>query len=216
MLAARPGSAPEAAKPFLATAAVGVTFLGFIALLFNQFGFDRDGFRALVLLPVPRKLLLLGKTLAVLPLALGVFTVLLILVTVLSHLPLWAALAALLQFAAAFLALSTVGNLFSILVPYRIAPGSLKPTKTKSSTMLLMMVVNLSFPLAMAPVFIPAGLGALCQHFGWCPAAPVTLAGSALLLGASALLYWRTLTPLGALLQRREQKILDRVTQEVE
>ncbi len=209
-------SPPEPVKPFLAVAAVAVTFLGLIGVLFNQFGFDRDGFRALVLLPAPRTYLLLGKNLALLPMALTVFSVVLALLTVLVRLPLWAVLSALLEFAAGFLALSALGNLFSVLVPYRIAAGSLKPTKTKATVMLLMMLVNLSFPLAMAPLVLPPGLGALCHHLGWGPAAPVTLAGSALLLVASAVLYWAALAPLGALLQRREQKILERVTQEVE
>jgi hypothetical protein len=34
--------------------------------------------------------------------------------------------------------------------------------------------------------------------------------------GLAALLYWQTLPPLGRLLQRREQAILQVVTQEVE
>ena len=72
------------------------------------------------------------------------------------------------------------------------------------------------FPLAMVPIFFPAGLGLLCDHFGWLPGAAVTLVCSALLAGLAALLYWQTLGPLGRLLQRREQRILQVVAQEVE
>jgi len=207
---------PEEFRPLLASAAVGITFLGLIQVLFNQFGFDREGFRALVLLPAPRRLVLLGKNLGFLPLGLGVFAVLLTLMAVLGHLPAWAVAGACLQFGGAFLTLSTAGNLISILVPHRIAAGSLKPTKVKATTVLLMMFINMLFPLAMFPIVIPAGLGMLCGHYHWLPASLVTLSLSALLAAAAGVLYWFTLEPLGKLLQRREQKILQTVTQEVE
>ena len=35
-----------------------------VQFLANQFGFDRDGFRALILSPADRRLILLGKNLA--------------------------------------------------------------------------------------------------------------------------------------------------------
>jgi hypothetical protein len=62
----------------------------------------------------------------------------------------------------------------------------------------------------------PQGFGLLCELFGWCPAAPANLLLSVLLAAAGALGYWLTLEPLGRLLQRREQRILHVVTQEVE
>ena len=80
----------------------------------------------------------------------------------------------------------------------------------------LMLFFNMLFPLAMFPILVPAGLGLLCGHYGWLPAALVTLVLSALLTAVAGLLYWFTLEPLGRLLQRREQKILQTVTQEVE
>ena len=58
---------PEAAKPFMATGAVVFSVFMLVQFFANQFGFDRDGFRALVLSPVDRRLILLGKNLACLP-----------------------------------------------------------------------------------------------------------------------------------------------------
>ncbi len=53
---------PDAAQPFIATLAV-VFPVFFLAQFFgNLFGLDRDGFRALILSPVDRRLILLGKT----------------------------------------------------------------------------------------------------------------------------------------------------------
>jgi hypothetical protein len=216
MLVRRSGTLHDVARPFLASAVVVVTFFGLTQVLFNQFGFDREGFRALVLLPSPRRLILLGKNMSLLPVALAVFAVYLALITALAHLRVPMIVAAGLQFSAAFLMLSALGNLMSILVPFRVAAGSLKPTKTKATTQLMLMVVQMLFPLAMAPIFLPAGLGLLCDHFGWLPGAAVTLVSSALLVGLAALLYRQTLGPLGGLLQRREQRILQVVAQEVE
>jgi hypothetical protein len=185
--------------------------------MFNHFGFDRSGFRAIVLLPTPRRHILLGKNLALLPLALGVLFINLTLVTALAHLEVSALLSALFQFGYAYLGLSLLGNLLSIFFPYRIAAGTLKPTKIKGTTQLLMVVTNLLlFPLLMLLVFLPVGLGRLSAWLQWLPAGTVTLFCSILMAVLSVLLYWRTLEPLGRLLQRREQGILQVVTQEVE
>ena len=112
--------------------------------------------------------------------------------------------------------LSTIGNLMSSLVPYRIAPGSLKPTKVPAVTTVLIVGSHLLFPTAMAPVFIPAVAAHLSDQAGWLPAGAVNLVLSAALLVLGAALYRATLTPLGRLLQRRENAILDVVTREIE
>ncbi len=195
---------------------VAMTFFGLAQLAFNYFGFDRNGFRAIVLLPAPRRYILLGKNLALLPVALAVFAVYLGLATALAGLGVSAVLTACLDFAAALLAMSVIGNFASILAPYRIAAGSLKPTKMKGLTMLLILASQLFFPLALLPVFVPAGLGILCDEMGWLPGTVVMPVCGVLLVGVSALFYGYTLEPLGRLLQCREQKILQTVTQEVE
>jgi hypothetical protein len=203
-------------EPFVVGAVVTVTLFGLTQLMFNHFGFDRSGFRAIVLLPTPRRHILLGKNLALLPVALMVFVIYLGLAVVLAHLEAWNIVAGVAEFVAAFLVMSVVGNVASILVPFRIAAGSLKATKTDMTTKALLFVVHLLFPMAMAPVFLPAALGALCGRFDWLPAGPVSLACAVLLAILSGVLYWQTLEPLGRLLQRREQTILQVVTQEVE
>jgi ABC-type transport system involved in cytochrome c biogenesis permease component len=127
--------------------------------MFNLFGFDRGGFRTLVLLPTPRPWILLGKNLALLPIATVVGLVLLALVTIAMHLPAMVVLAAVLQLLAAFGLLSMMGNLFSVLVPFRVAPGSMKPTKTRMTTPLLILFSHLLFPVAMIPIFLIAHVG---------------------------------------------------------
>lgn len=203
-------------KPFILSGALVFTFLGMSQLMFNQFGFDRGGFRQLVLLPVPRKWILLGKNLAFAPLAFGMGGTILVLATVALRISPVVFFAAVLQLAAAFLIVSLGGNLLSTLVPHHVAAGSLKRTKTSAMTTLLIFVSRLLFPAAMTPLLIPPALGLLVSHLDLLPAAPVNLLLSALLLGLLALLYRLSLAPLGELLQQREKKILQVVTEEVE
>jgi hypothetical protein len=187
-----------------------------VAFVANQFGFDRDGFRAYVLSPAERRLLLIGKNLAAAPAA-TVFAF--ILVTVVSW---WLRLsplvyaATLLQLIVALLSVAIGGNLLSILVPYRIQPGTMKPTKMPALAMAMLMVSQLSLPLALSPAFIPPLAGFLWARAGGPPAAVVNLVLSIVLAAGAAVAYWLSLNPLGRLLHRRETKILATVSVDVE
>jgi hypothetical protein len=159
----------------------------------------------------------LGKNLALLPLALAVFPLYLGLATAIAHLRAFDVLAASLEFVGAFLTLSALGNVASILAPYRIAAGSLRPTKLKGTTQLLMFVTYLLFPLAVAPAFLPPAIGLLLdESFNALAGTAATLACAVMLAFLAGAFYWLTLGPLGSLLQRRERGILQVVTQEVE
>jgi ABC-2 type transport system permease protein len=203
-------------RPFIATGAVVFMFLSLSQLMYNLFGFDRAGFRQLVLLPTPRKQILLGKNLAFLPVAAGIGVIFLLLVKVIMGISFVVVIAAGLQLLAAFLLLSMVGNLISVLVPYRVAAGSLKPTKSSKKTGFLIFISRMFFPMIMVPIFIPPAMGLLWSSVGWLPAAPVNLLFSAVLLALMAFFYRLSLPSLGELLQRREQKILEVVTKEIE
>ena len=203
-------------KLFVASGSVMFTFLGMSHLMFNQFGFDRGGFRQLVLLPVQRKHILMGKNLAFLPIALGFGFILLVLVKIILRISFTIVLAAGLQLLATFLLLSIVGNLISILVPYHISPGSMKRTKTTAMTSLQIFISRLLSPMAMVPMFIPPAVGLLMSRLGWLPAGPVILLLSAILLGFLVFFYWLSLPGLGNLMLRREKQILQVVTKKVE
>jgi ABC-2 type transport system permease protein len=207
---------PEAAKPFIATGAAVFSVFMLVQFFANQFGLDRDGFRALVLSPVERRLILLGKNLASLPVGAGFGVVLLVLIALRLHLSPLVFVAALLQLAAVLLLAGLAGNLLSILVPYRIQAGTLKPTKLPGLAMLVLMLCHFLFPIAMAPAFVPPLAEFLWRGAGWPTAMPVNLILSVALAGVIAFAYWQTLGPLGRLLQSRETKILGIVTVEVE
>jgi ABC-2 type transport system permease protein len=204
-------------KPLIATAVVVVyTFLGMCNLMFNLFGFDRGGFRQLVLLPVPRRQILLGKNLAFLPFAIGFGLTSLVLVKIILRISFTIVLAAGLQLVAAFVLLSIAGNLISVLVPYRITPGSMKRTKTSTMTSFLIFISRLFFPVAMVPMLLPPAMGLLVSYLGWLPAGLVNLLFSILLLVLLVFFYWLSLPGLGNMLLKREIQILQVVTAEVE
>lgn len=211
-------SAPPGAstKPFVATAAVVLPFFAMGQLLLNHFGIDRAGFRALVLSPVPRWQILLGKNLALLPFTMGINLTLLLIAKLALHIPWLVVLAACLQFMTAFLLLSMLGNLISPLLPCRIAPGALRPTKLPALTTVLLILCHMFFSAAVAPVFLPPVAGWLFSSAGWLPAAPTNLLFSAMEFILLIALYSLSLPHVGNLLQRREKEILRIVTQEVE
>jgi hypothetical protein len=206
---------PAAAKPFISTGATVFVLFCLMQLVCNQFGCDRDAFRAFVLLPTSRTRLLLGKNLALFPLAAVIAFLPLAAATVLVHLPVLVVLASLLQFIAAFIVYCTIGNLSSILLPFRVASGSLKPSKQSWQVALGMFALMLTFPFAISPIFIPPFLGMLASLAGW-SAGLVQLVSALGLAAVAVLLYALTLQPLGRLLQRRETKILRAVTEVVE
>jgi hypothetical protein len=63
---------------------------------------------------------------------------------------------------------------------------------------------------------VPPLLEWLWVKAGWPALVPVNLLLSLLLAALAALVYWRSLEPLGRMLQRREIKILNTVTAEQE
>ena len=210
------GDLPAAAGPFLTTGVVVFSMFLMIGFVGNQFGFDRDGFRALVLSPAERWQILLGKNLAVFPAAAASAVILVVVITVWLRLSPLVFLASLLQLAVGVLGASIAGNLMSILVPYRIQPGSMKPTKMPGLAMLLLVVSQLSLPLALTPAFLPPLAGYVLERVGVARADVINLLLSLVLAAATAFVYWRSLGPIGRLLQRRETKILQTVSATVE
>jgi len=207
---------PDAAKPFVVTGAMAFSLFMLVQFLANHFGYDRQGFRAFVLSPVDRRLILLGKNLANWPVSAAFGLLLLVVISFWLRLPILAAVAAIFQLATLLLLGSLAGNLLSILVPFRIEAGSMKPTKMPARAMLTMVLCQFLFPVVMLPVFVPPLLEWLCQLAGWPALVPINLILSVLLAMLTVVLYWQTLEPLGRLLQRREISILNTVTAEQE
>ena len=173
-------------------------FLGLLQILNNQFGFDRSGFRTLVLSPTPRWQILLGKNLALLPLALGLGLIYMVLAGVLRHTPPPVLLAALVQLLSAFLLLSLYGSLLSICAPMRVATGSLKPTKVSTARTLFLMLSFFLLPVVAFPILLPAVGAMLLRARSGPPSAALLLLFSVVELVILAPLYPFGLRRLGA------------------
>ncbi|HUA68096.1 MAG TPA: hypothetical protein VMA13_06065 [Candidatus Saccharimonadales bacterium] len=206
----------ESVKPFIATGAMAFSVFMFVQFFANQFGFDRDAFRSLMLSPADRRLILLGKNLACLPASATVALLVLGFISIRLHLSPLMILATLFQLATVLLITAISGNLLSIFVPWRIQPGSMKPTKMSGLATLTLFLRQLLFPVIMSPVFVPPLAAWLWQKGGLPAFIPINLFFSIVLAAATAVIYWQTLQTFGRWLQGREPKILSTVTAEVE
>jgi ABC-2 type transport system permease protein len=207
---------PAAVRPLVALGAVGMMYLPLIQLYCNQFGFDRAGFRTFVLSGVPRTRVLLGKNLALAPLSLTPALVGVIAVQWLAPMPLGQCAASVLQLPIVFLAFCMVGNLASILAPFPVAGGTMKPATGMSSKALFNALFGLTMPLTLAPSLAPLALELLLDHFEIGPRLPLYFLGTLVELLLLVWLYRAALGAIGRLLQRREVRILDAVTVGIE
>ncbi|HEX5445679.1 MAG TPA: hypothetical protein VFW87_17760 [Pirellulales bacterium] len=208
-----PAAMPVAARPLLAIGAILVVLMGMAQLMANQFGVDRDGFRVFVLCAASRRDILLGKNLAFAPLALGMATVLLVVVQVACPLRLDHLLAMLPQFVSMFLLFCFLSNVVSIYAPMHIAAGWLKPANVKLLPMLIQLLMFFFlFPLMQGPTLLPLGIEALLDSLGWQTHVPIALLLALVQCVVVVWLYRALLNWQGGLLQARELRILETVT----
>jgi ABC-2 type transport system permease protein len=201
---------------FYATGIALLPFLGMTYLMANQFGFDRSGFRTLVLSPMPRSQILLGKNLAMLPVGLILGLVYLALAAVGLRLRGIVVLAATVQLFAAFFLTCIPGNAISSLLPHRIREGTLAATKVGAAKALLGLLAHMISMTILSLLFLPAvsvWLGFSTE--GLLPQLTY-LVLSVVELFIVLAVYSLTLASLGRLLEYREKEILRVVTQEVE
>jgi ABC-2 type transport system permease protein len=207
---------PEMARPLMAYGAMATIFLTLIQLVGNQFGLDRSGFRIFVLSPVARRDILLGKNLAVLPVAMVLVSPLLILIQVMYPMRVDHLVALVPQFVSMYLLFCLVANFLSILAPMAIAAGSLKPASTRFLPILVQLFFMSMFPLVLAPTFLPLGIEFGLDALEWGQGLPICLVLTVLECAAIIGFYRVVMTWQGNLLQAREQSILETVTTKAE
>jgi len=214
--AAPKGRWPGRWTDFAATAAIVLSGFSLGPTMSNMFGLDRNGFRSLILLPTRRNHILLAKNLAFLPFAAVTGLLLLLLAAWLARLSVSAFATGLVQLPTCFVLFCIFCNLCAILAPYRFAPGTLQAKKPKPIVFLAVLCVMLMVPMVLPLILIPPGLELLFASLGWAPRLPVNLLSAVVILAGVVGLYAALLPFQGQLLQKREQKILNEVTEEVE
>jgi hypothetical protein len=214
MTVATKAEAPVAVRPLMAfgTGAM-VLILSGMQLLANQFGYDRSGFRAFVLSPVPRREILLGKNLAVAPLSLGLGLAIVVIVGIAYPMRPDHYLALVAQLLSEYLVLCMLCNAVSIAAPIPIAPGSMQPAQVKIiPAMLRVLLLMVVLPIATVPILLPIGIEALLAELAEVRNVPVSLVLSLLVLGLAAYVYRAALRWQGDWLAAREQDVLTEVT----
>jgi ABC-2 type transport system permease protein len=200
---------PEEARPFIAAGAMAIVLLSVSQLVTNQFGFDRAGFRVFVLCAAPRRDILLGKNLAFAPLALGLGSVMAIVIQVLSPVGIAQFLALWPVMLSMYLVFCMMANLLSIHAPMAIAAGSMRPANMRGAVILLQLVFTIALPFALAPTMLPLLVELLVAELWSVTGLPISLVLALLELGLVAVVYHYVLRSEGRLLQRRERRILE-------
>lgn len=197
-------------RPWIPVGIIAMTMFGITSLLFNQFGVDRDGFRAFVLSPINRRDILIGKNVAVAPLAIGICLILICIVQIFVPQGLLSLLASFLQIPAVYLLYCIVGNCFSIFFPMGIKRGSMQPANPRFVPMLIMFAGVIFGPMIlMLPTVVACGIPAMIEvatlrSMGW-----LFLLLSTIQLGLSWMFYQWVLQHQQNWLWRREPRILD-------
>ena len=192
--------------------AIAIGLFSVTQVIQNQFGLDRKGFRALVLSPIPRHEILIGKNLAVAPLALGAGLLGLITLQIFQPFRPLLFVGACLQLVSGFLIVCMTGNLISILGPMRLQEHGLKAANTKSKAFFWQFASMILIPIALSPLALPALAEWVAARLGWARSIPWFALLHALGLVAAFLLYRWMVRRQGEMLQQREQTILDTLT----
>jgi hypothetical protein len=185
----------------MATVGVLYVFLILAGLFCNQFAFERGGMRTLILSPVDRKTILLGKNLAISTLAL-VFSAGLLLVNelVFRDITLNAFLFVVLSFLVFASLMSVMGNSFSMRFPKRMKFGKRLNLSGVVGLLLIPMILLLALPPLAATAAGYVAQSLLVEY--------VTLAVLAVL---SIGFYVMMINAQGESLQQRELEILEAV-----
>ena len=213
------GAAPGfGSGAFIRTLApVGVAIwpvLSMAHFIFNVFGIDAEGFRALVLLPTDRRKYLLGKNLALLPITGGVAALFVVLCALVMSFPVVQFLQSLGHVLLIYLLFCIVGNFMSIYSPFRIRYQGRQ--SLQSGGWVRTLAVLAIFPLgilATVLALIPAGvsltLRLLVEGLPTWVSTGAGLATVAILVGTMALAYRISIRIAGDRLLEREQTILE-------
>jgi hypothetical protein len=211
MFSGQSGAAPELLRPLATSGLAGIVLiLGMAGPLGNQFAYDRAGFRAFVLSPAPRRDVLMGKNLSLLPFALATMAATVGLAQWFNPMRVDLLLGVLVQLVPMYVLFCLAGNLLSIVGPLALKPNSGMPIPHQG----IRSFYPLGFILVVAPVLLgltllPLGIEALFSLMDWLAGFPAYLVVGLVQAVVALWVYRRVIDWEGALLQRRELQILD-------
>jgi ABC-2 type transport system permease protein len=207
---------PQAARPLLAFGAMTMVMVSMMHLIGNQFGFDRNGFRVYVLSPARRRDILVGKNLAIAPIALTIGAAVALVVQFVYPMSLNHFLALGPTFVSMYLLYCLPANALSILSPMRIAAGSFQPSRPGGLALVWQFAFLFVCPPVLALALVPLGIDSLVAAMDWLPGLPLDLILSVVECGVIVYFYRLLVDLEGDWLQAREQRILEVVTTRAE
>jgi hypothetical protein len=207
---------PPFVPTLIAYTAIGMTLFMLMQIMGNQFGFDRAGFRIYILSPVPRRSILLGKNLAMIPVVAAMTLPTIVFLQFLHPMRFDHLLALPAQIVSMILVYSVVANALSILAPVAIAAGSLKPASPKGLVFLTHLLFLAVAPLSLAPTLLPLGIESALTALEWNAGLPICLLLTYAECVAISALYRLLIRWQGDWLVWRELKILETVTTKAE
>ena len=200
---------PAPARPWMGIGAVSMSLVGMVQMMLNMFGLDRQGFRAYVLSPAPRRDILLGKNMGILPVAGILSAALVAFVGLVGGMQLVHLIATLLQIMVAFFLYFTVSNFTSIIAPIGMAVGTMKPVALNFRVFLIQFLALLLVPIATIPAAIALAAEQLASLFGGVHGIPIYLLLTLIELPLAFGFYRKMLDFQGRQLQQREPTILE-------
>jgi hypothetical protein len=210
MFAGQSGTAPEILRPLTTSSlAAFMLIIGLLGPVGNQFGYDRAGFRSFVLSPIPRRDVLIGKNLSLLPFAIAAMAPVVALSQWSNPMRLDHLLGVLFHLVTLYLVFCLAANLLSIVAPMALKPGSGMPAPHQGVRAFYPLAFMLLAPLPLGLTLIPLGFEALLTAMDWYTWFPAYLVLSIVQAAAAVWLYRVAVDWEGDLLQRREQRILD-------
>ena len=210
MFAGQSGNAPGLMRALTTSGlAAFMLIFGMVGPVGNQFGYDRSGFRAFVLSPAPRRDVLMGKNLALLPFALVTMAVVVGLSEWFNPMRFDHLVALLSQLVPMYLLFCLAGNLLSIVGPLALKPGSGMPAPHQGLRSVYPLLFMLVAFLVMGLTLIPLGIEALFWAMNWFAWFPAYLVFGVVQVVVTVWLYRLVLDWEGGLLQRRELQILE-------
>lgn len=199
----------DSVLPWLPLGMIFITLIGFPAFLFSTFSFDRDGFRAYMLSPAPRKKILHGKNLGI-----GILTVVcgwISMILLQCFIPTGVGwfLGMLVQIPATYLLLTIIGNLISVFCPIGFKRGSMQPVNVAVIPALAIYLGVFAGPvLSMVPTVIAFSIANMSLIAGSASGWIFFVLSILQLLAAWGIYQW-CLGPLGEWLWNQETKIVE-------
>ena len=190
----------------MVTAGVLYVFMILAGLACNQFAFEEGGMKTLILAPVERRKILIGKNIVVTVIAL-VFSAVLLIINEIAFRDLTPA--ALLFVTLSFFIFAVIqavaGNWFSIQFPKRMKFGKRMNVSGVAGLLIIPIIIAM-----MLPPLGAVAVGYLTQSF------PIEYATLALFAGFALALYFPIVASQGRLLERHEREILEVVGKEAD